>query len=160
LIPFAIVVLAVGVPLQRSVQQGRDERAALEAVASVREAQDRFHRLSGGFATELTSLTTGCGGTPELSTQVLANLDRAGYTLQLRAAGSAIVVGRDCHGRLADDYYVAAAPRDASGARRQAFAARARGDMFLFYDGVAPREPEMSNGLATPAAQRGTFKIP
>jgi hypothetical protein len=133
----------------------------MDAIADVREAQRRLQRRTGGFATELNSLTRGCDGAPELSDEVLASLERAGYALQLRAAGSATIIGRDCDGfALADDYYVAAAPRDSSKPGQQAFAARAGGDLFLFYDGVAPRESEMNRGLATPAAQRGRFKIP
>ena len=161
MIPLGVIVVAVGAPLWRHVEKGRDERAAIEAVLRVREAQDRFQRRTGGYATELSSLTVGCDGVHELSEEALLGLNRAGYALQLRASEAAAVIARDCRGRpLSDDYYVAAAPVDASRPGQQAFSARSQGDVFLFYDGIAPRESEMNSGLATPLAQRDTFKIP
>ncbi len=161
MIPLGVIVVAVAAPLWRHVEKGRGEQAAIDAVLKVREAQDRFQRRTGGYATELSSLTRGCNGVQELSEEVLLGLSRAGYGLRLRASEGAAIAAQDCLGHpLSDDYYVAAAPVDASRPGQQAFSARSRGELFLFYDGIAPRESEIDSGLATPLAKRETFKIP
>ena len=161
-VPLVGIIVAVSVPLLRHVEKRRHENTALEGLQQVRAAQDAFKARASGYAIDLTSLITACGrGKPMLAGDVLTDLEDAGYRLQLRAAAGAALTGRDCHGRpLVDDYYVATAPVDASEAAQQAFAARAGGSVYLFLDGIAPREVEMLSGLATPVELRDTFRIP
>jgi hypothetical protein len=158
------IVIAVAVPLTRYVQKQRDEGAAIEVLQHVRGAQERFRAVNGGYATDMASLVESCGSAPAaLDRRHLTHLDSVGFTIELRAAAGVIadLARRDCHGRaVASDYYVAAAPVDSSQAAQEAFAARAVGDIFLFYDGIAPREADMASGLATPLAERARFRIP
>jgi hypothetical protein len=163
LIPLAGIAVAVAVPLVRYAQAQRDELIAIEVLAEVRAAQERFRMQSGGYATDAASLVAGCAGSRSaLDPRMLGRLSGSGYTLALRAArGVAASPGRDCHGRaLTADYYAAVAPVDASRAAQQAFAAQAAGDIFIFYDGIAPTEADIAQGLATPLAERSRFKIP
>lgn len=163
-VPLAGIVIAASVPLVRHFDTGRREQIALDGVREVRAAQERFKRTSGGYATHLESLAAPCGGDPApLAAAWLDRFEDAGYDVVLTAVATGAPPERlrDCHGRpLAADYYLAAAPRPAVVAAQEAFAARSWGDVYLFYDGVAPTLEDMATGLPTPAAERDSFKIP
>jgi type II secretory pathway pseudopilin PulG len=163
LIPVLGIAAAVALPLVRHVQKQQRESRAVDALEAVRAAQERFRTAAGGYATGVESLVAGCAAAgPALDAGWLARLDHIGYGLQLRAAeGAATFDEPDCQGRpIAADYYVAAAPIDAAQPAQEAFAARAQSGVYLFYDGLAPREADIDSGLATPLEQQGTFKIP
>jgi hypothetical protein len=161
-VPLVGSVVAVTVPVVRYALIDRSERAAIAALHSIHDAQQMYHRTSGGYAADLRSLTDACvGQPPALAADVLLRLTQAGYALALRASADAAVTGRDCHGRaLVSDYYVAAAPAAPGVLPRQAFAGRSDRQLYLFVDGIAPREAEIASGLAIPLAARETFKIP
>jgi hypothetical protein len=160
--PLAGCLVAAAVPLVRYAGMQRDERVAIDVMAQVQGAQAVFQNRSGGFATNAASLTAVCDGRePALSLAVLAGLAAAGYGLQLRAAEGATVSGRDClGGDVATDYYAAIAPLSPATRARQAYASRGDGRVYLFVDGLAPRERDIASGLATPLEARESFRIP
>jgi hypothetical protein len=141
----------------------RDESTALRAVQQIQAAQISVRAAAGGagYATSLDAFTTPCGADIPLNTAILDHLQRAGYAIVLRARETARQTGTDCRGRpLADDFYVGVQPRSARTAGQRAFAATSHG-VFVFFDGVAPLEREMSaGGLATRVEALETFKIP
>ena len=161
-VPLVGIVVAAGVPLVRYAAMERHEQTAIATVRDVIEAQRTYRERSGGFASDVSGLTTVCdASTPVLANDVLTALSSAGYNLELRAAQRAAVIGRDCHGRaLVSDFYVAASPRTPSGAARQAFAALSDGRVYLFVDGIAPREHDIESGLPIPLDARESFRIP
>jgi hypothetical protein len=161
-IPLLGIIVAAGVPLGRYAAGRQHEDVAVRLLQRVLEAQASFKEGAPGYATAVESLVTGCGDrAAALAPATLDELQQAGYALELRAAAGAATVGRDCLGRqVADDYYVALAPGSPSEPARLAFAARRDGSVFVFFDGIAPREAEMSSGLATPLHRVGSFKIP
>lgn len=161
-VPVAGIVIAASEPLVRYAVRDRQERRAVDVLQRVSESQRAFHVRTGAYATALSSLTRACdAATPVLSGTVLDELAAAGYSVELRAARNATPGPTDCHGSpTATDYYVAAAPVSAATAARQAFAGRSDGRLFLFYDGIPPREPEILGGLPTPLAERESFRIP
>ena len=156
------MAVAVAIPLARHVQKQRRESTAVAVLEAVRAAQERFHSASGGYATGVESLVDGCADPPALDADWLSRQDHIGYGLQIRAAeGAATLERRDCNGQpIAADYYVAAAPVDAGQAAQEAFAARSHSGVYLFYDGLAPREADIDSGLATAVAEQAAFKIP
>jgi hypothetical protein len=161
-IPIVGIVVACGVPLVRYALAERYERTAIDVLQRVQQAQAAFRDRSGGYASDVASLTTPCTrGDVSLSPDVLSTLSAAGYALALRPAAGTGVVGQDCHGRdLVQDYYITAAPISVVVAARQAFAGRRDGRLYLFFDGVPPREEDMASGLATPLELRESFRIP
>jgi hypothetical protein len=84
------------------------------------------------------------------------------YEVKVRAAEGATPLPPDCHGRpTTSDYYASAVPTSAAAAGQQAFAMTATGRIFVFFDGIAPLERDMTpSGLATPLESVPTFKIP
>lgn len=163
LVPIAGILIAAAVPLTRYVEKQRHEQAVIDVLQQVRHAQRAFQQSAGGYATAIETLTTGCGSERAvLGLDVLSRLRDAGYRLTVRGAIDAPSRDRpDCHGRpLARDYYAAVEPLDAFEAGQQAFSARAEGDIYVFFDGVAPTEGSIARGLATPLAQRSRFRIP
>lgn len=162
MIPVAGTLLAVSVPLVRYAARDRDERVAIEVVRRISDAQREFRAGTGGYATDVASLTATCAATPApLSSDVFDRLRTVGYVLHMRAAAGETVGGTDCHGRaLASDYYLAVAPASADVAARQAIATRSDGRLFLFHDGIAPTEADIATGLPTPVEERESFKIP
>lgn len=161
-IPAAGIVVAAAIPLAIYAVRDRHERVAIEAVQQVQRAQEVFRAQAGAYASHHESLMTPCGSdAAALGPAPLRALAEAGYVLSLRPARGAVVSGQDCHGRpLVSDYYVSAAPRSAATMARQAVAATGSSRLFLFYDGVAPRETDIESGLATPVETRESFKIP
>jgi type II secretory pathway pseudopilin PulG len=163
LVPVIGMLAAAALPITRYAMKQRHEQTALEIMEDVRAAQERFREANGGYASDLASLVRPCHSTPAaLGGSRLDELRSAGYVLTLRGEFSpAGPSGADCHARpLAADYFLTAAPVSAEEAAQQAFAARAQGDVVIFYDGIAPRPEDLATGLPTPAAERDTFKIP
>ena len=161
-VPLLGITVAVALPLLRYAERERDERAAIAALQRVQEAQRTLHARSGAYATSLTSLTEACGGLPApLEQRALDDVEAATYSIELRATRAAATVRLDCHGHaLADDYFVSVSPLHADAPGRQAMAARADGRIYLFHDGIPPRERDMERGLATPVEERERFRIP
>ena len=161
-IPVLGIFAAVAVPVTRYALKQRHEQTALDVVEDVRAAQERFRRGTGGYASDVASLVTQCPGQDAvLAAGRLDDLRGAGYALTLSAESVEPQMSRDCHGRaVVPGYFLTAVPVAAEEAAQQAFAARASGDVVVFYDGVAPRPADIAAGLATPAAERNTFKIP
>ena len=156
--------LLVAWPVGRYALKLRDEAQALNVVHEIRRAQDTFRTSvqGAGYASSLESLTSGCGPAPPMSRVILADLERVGYEVHLRPSASSQRMGQDCHGRpTADDYYLGVQPRGAAVAGQRAYGATSRGDVFVFFDGVAPHEQDMTaGGLATPSQALSAFKIP
>jgi type II secretory pathway pseudopilin PulG len=162
LVPLVGICIAVAQPLARYASKQRDEAAAVRALRQIHEAQEHFKLAVGSYATDAASLVTNCSGVEAvLPATVFAAFERAGYLVQLRAARGATVTGHDCHGRpTATDYYLAAAPQAAWEAADKAFAGRADGQLFIFVDGIPPRESDMTSGLPMMIDEMETFKIP
>jgi hypothetical protein len=162
LVPLVGILTAAGVPLARYALMERHERTAVAVLQRVQAAQAQFHRRAGGYASDAASLTTACPGeTPVLPAESVQALGAAGYTLTVRPAQGAAAVGMDCHGRaVVADYYVAAAPTSSRVAAREAFAGRGDGRLYVFFDGLAPREADLGTGLATPLDARDALRIP
>jgi type II secretory pathway pseudopilin PulG len=160
-VPVLGMLVAASVPLVRHTATQRDERTAIEVLAQVQAAQEAYRRGTGGYATAVASLMQPCVASAPLPESALTRLARAGYVVSMRAATGAAAAGNDCHAReIVTDYYVAVAPASAATLGREAFARRGSGDVYLFVDGVAPREADIDSGLATPLPQRESFKIP
>ena len=141
----------------------RDESIALSALQEIQAAQTAFRAAAGGagYATSLDALATPCGSQTPLRASLLDDLRRAGYVIEVRARTAARRTGTDCGGRpVADDFYVGVQPRSARTAGQRSFAATSQG-VFVFFDGVAPLERDLSaGGLATRVDALETFKIP
>jgi type II secretory pathway pseudopilin PulG len=160
-IPIVGIVFMAGVPLWRYAERERNERGAIDALHAVHAAQRAYRAAGSGYATDIAALSAPCGGVAPLAGDVLERLAAFGYTVRLRAAEGARATGSDCQGRgTSSDYYLAASPVSAHTAARQAFAGRADGRLYLFVDGIAPREADMDGGLATPVELRESFRIP
>ena len=151
-------------PIGRYGLKLRDEAQALNVVHEVRRAQAAFRSSLGGagYASSIESLTRGCGAEAPMSRVTLADLERAGYEVQLRPSTGSQTLGQDCHGHpTVDDYYLGVQPRGAAVAGQRAYGATSRGDVFIFFDGLAPQEQDMTaGGLATPSESLSAFKIP
>ena len=161
LVPAVGIVLAMAVPLLLHVAKQRDEQVAVDVLRQVHAVQQAFRAHGAGYAINIDSLTTPCpGSNGALSAGSLSQLASVGYALQLRMADAATLTGRDCHGRpVASDYYMAVAPLSAAAAQ-EAYAGRSDGHVYLFFDGVPPREADMDDGLAVVLSERESFKIP
>jgi hypothetical protein len=160
--PVVGTMVTASVPVTQHVTRQRHEQAAVDIMRQVHAAQLAFRQRWGGYATDVASLTTPCpSSAPVLSAAQVSYLEERGYALELRAAQGARDAGRDCRGRaVVDDYYLAAAPSSAYEVAQKAFGGRADGRLFVFFDGIAPRETDMSAGLATPLDAVEAFKIP
>ena len=163
-LPLAGTALLLAWPVGRYALKVRDEAQALNVVHEVRRAQERFRTSSpaAGYASSIESLAGGCGTAAPMSRATLADLERVGYDLHLHPSAASRVVGKDCHGRpTVDDYYLGVEPRGAAVAGQRAYGATSRGDVFVFFDGLAPREQDMTaGGLATTSEALSSFKIP
>jgi hypothetical protein len=162
-LPVLVVVAAAAVPLVRHVREVRAERVGADVARLVVEAQWWFRAAGTGYATRLASLTTPCPGVARaaLDASVIARGVAAGYEVTLRAAEGASWRGPDCHGHpTAENFHLGVQPR-APAPPRLAFGATAQGGIFLFVDGIAPRERDMEpGGLAVPIDADGAFRIP
>ena len=149
------------VPVLTYARMDRAEHEASERLAAIGEAQRAFRSAGGrgGYATDLVSLTTPC---PGASSAAVADAPQTrAYTFVLRAAQHAKTIGADCHGHAtASDFYASASPVSEF-AGEQAFAMTSRGRIYVFFDGVAPLETDMTvGGLAVPLDTLDEFKIP
>jgi hypothetical protein len=161
------VVAAIAAPLVNLAQMRAATRQAGVALEAIHQAQEGF-RLTGGrggYASDLASLMTACpgDGQPALRDSVEAVPIRAlAFEVRLRAAEGAQVLAVDCHQRpAASDYYASAAPRQNGVDGRQALAMTSGGRIFVFFDGVPPRQEDMGGGgLAVPLDTLSSFKIP
>ena len=162
LVPILGTCVAAGLPLARYVEKQRHEAIAVSTFRLIHDAQQQHRATSGGYAIELATLATACpGNVAALPADTFDDLAGAGYVLELRAAIDATPSGRDCHGRpMATDYYVSARPRTARESAEKAFASRADGKVFVFVDGVPPRESDMTSGLPITVDELDSFKIP
>jgi hypothetical protein len=160
--PIVGTCLTAGLPLATYVDKQRHEQQAISTLGRIHEAQERFRAVFGGYATDVATLVRGCDGARGLlPPAVLDDLVRAGYVLELRAAREVTLMDRYCEGRsIASDYYVSAAPRTAWQAASNAFAGRADGQLFVFVDGIPPRESDIAAGLAIPVRALESFRIP
>jgi len=162
LVPVVGACVAAGLPLARYAEKQRHEAVAVSALRSIHDAQQRFKAALGGYATDLGTLASGCPGNVDaVAADILDDLADAGYVLELRAAADAAITGEDCQGRqTASDYYLSARPRTAREAAANAYAGRADGQVFVFVDGVPPRESDMASGLAMTVDAMTSFRIP
>jgi hypothetical protein len=153
---------AVAVPVASYARMRQAEVGAAAALARVTDAQRAFRTRPGhgGYATAVASLITPCPGDERAMLDPRQGVARH-YTMIIRAAQDARGLGVDCHGRaMASDYYAALQPASAL-AGRQAFATTARARIYVFFDGIAPREPDMRfGGLALPLDTVDRFEIP
>jgi hypothetical protein len=162
LVPIIGICVAAGLPLGRYAQKVRDEAVAVRTLRQIQQAQERFRAVVGWYATDAATLAAGCPGVDTaLPADVFANLEGAGYVLQLRAAADGTTTGQDCHGRpIATDYYLSAAPRTAQETADKAFAGRADSRLYIFVDGIPPNESDLTSGLAIRLDKWDSFKIP
>jgi type II secretory pathway pseudopilin PulG len=160
-VPLVGILIAIALPLTRYVQKQQAEETAIQVLQDVRDAQRAFKAQWGGYATDADALVV-CGTGRMLDAALLDRLGGRGYGMSLRAGfGATSLAERDCRGReMATDYYVSIQPTSARNAGQEAFAAGATGDIYVFYDGIAPSEAEIANGLATPLTLRSSFRIP
>jgi hypothetical protein len=156
------IVMTVALTIFSYARMRQAERGAAATLVSVRDAQRAFRSRPGhgGYATALASLVTPCPGDARAMLDPRQSVARD-YTVVLRAAHDAKAIGADCHGRpMAADYYASAQPSSALDGR-QAFAMTARARIYVFFDGIAPREADMGGGgLAVPLETVDRFKIP
>jgi type II secretory pathway pseudopilin PulG len=153
--------VSVGVQVQSQLRMRAAEDAAAETLSAIREAQRVFRRATGGYATDLASLTRGCPSQAvAMLREPLATAEYE-YRVVLRASSRAMEAGSDCHGKpTASDFYAAVSPGQ-PWAGRQAMAVTSRGRIYVFFDGIAPVERDMdTGGLAVPLDALDTFKIP
>jgi len=166
-IGLAGILTAVAIPVIDHERRRRAEDAAAAVLAAVARAQTAFRSAGGhgGYASDLESLLTPCSGAAQaaLSERIGASHIRTmRYAFIARAASGSRVVATDCHGRPSvSDYYAAAAPRINGVDGQRAFAMRSNGRVFVFFDGVPPRESDMGPfGLAVAFNTLDRFKIP
>jgi hypothetical protein len=166
MVPLVGAVVVAALPLIRYVKKTTAEAAAADFLHHVQVAQQTFRSTQpgAGYASSLDSLTRPCPGAAQamLIGDEIRLLEQSGYAAQLRAAAGATSSAVDCHGRaIVSDYYAAVAPRSVDSPGQQALAATAAGGIFVFFDGIAPLESDMTpRGLATPLEALRTFKIP
>jgi hypothetical protein len=151
----------VAVQVQSQLRMRAAEDAAARTLSAILDAQRAFRRATGGYATDLASLTQGCAAQPTPMLRQPLSTGEYDYRIVLRAAARATAAGNDCHGQpTASDFYAAASPAQAW-AGRQAMAVTGRGRIYVFFDGIAPSERDMeTGGLAVPLDTLDTFKIP
>ncbi|MCA1585714.1 MAG: hypothetical protein LC791_13425 [Acidobacteria bacterium] len=133
------------------------ETAAADRLRIVVEAQQVFRAGAGrgGYSSSLASLSTPCPGEERGALRTAIDGERdveAGYAVMLRAYSDAPAVGTDCHGRpTAPDFFASAVPVHPGADGLRAMAVSAAGRIFVFFDGVAPREIDIEpGGLAMP----------
>jgi hypothetical protein len=165
-IPILGVAIATAWPLVNYVRREQAEASAVEFLEKLRAAQEAFRAAGGGgYASELVSLMSPCAEqtAPPLRPEDVSGVAAAGYEVTIRPAAVSESSGVDCHGRpTASDYYAAVQPRSPEILAQHAFGTTASaGRIFVFFDGVAPLEPDMGpGGLATPLDDVDSFKIP
>jgi len=165
-VAFAGIVTAASTRILSYHSMRSTEYATVALMQLVGEAQQRFRTAGGegGYATDLESLRTPCPGQTQaaLSDVAVKALGSARYELLVRPRAGSAFAGVDCHGRqTARDFYLSARPRVTGVDGERAMAMTASGRIFLFFDGIPPREADMTaGGLATPLDSLETLKIP
>jgi len=165
-VPLVAAVFVAALPLARHVQRAQAEAAGVTFLERLAAAQQAFRTGPGhgGYATDVDTLTTGCGAASGLLPAAeVARARAAGFAIVLRAAEPATTLPPDCRGKAtASDYYAAAQASGPDAPPQQAFALTgSSGRIYLFFDSIAPLERDMApGGLATPLEGRGTFRIP
>ncbi|HXG87932.1 MAG TPA: hypothetical protein VNJ02_06315 [Vicinamibacterales bacterium] len=157
------IVTAVAWPLWQHTHKRTAEATAADFIQRLSESQDRFQQAYQAFAAELTSLTEPCEGWDHwLDRDLVATVRKHGYEIVLRPTTDAQSRAVDCRGRATtSDYYAALTPGAGGGLAQRAYARRATGDAFVFFDGVAPQERDFPpGGLATPLRDRDSLVIP
>lgn len=162
LVPLAVAAGAAALPFWWNAAARRDEATALTVMTQLRDVQRQLHARAGAYAVSLDTMTDQCDDTAvAVAAAAIQRAAATGYAVTLRPADGASPAGADCRGRpLASDYYLAMTPRRGDTDARLASAARAAGDIHVFFDAVAPRESDIEAGLTTPLAELETFKIP
>jgi hypothetical protein len=163
--PILGTLLAVAWPLARYVSQERGHAAALAFLREAAAAQEAFRGGAGDsrYVTALDSLITPCNGrAAPFSADRVRALEASGYAISMRPAASASTGAPDCHGRpTASDYYLALEPASPEASVQRAHAMTGNGRIFAFFDGVPPREADMTaGGLAVPSEELPAFRIP
>jgi type II secretory pathway pseudopilin PulG len=161
------ILATVAIPVIGHERRRRAEDAAAAVLTEVARAQTAFRSTGGhgGYASDLDSLINPCPGTVQstlLEPIRASHIRTMRYAFLARAAGGSRVVATDCHGRPSvSDYYAAATPRVNGVDGQRAFAMRSSGQVYVFFDGVAPRETDMGPfGLAVALNTLDRFKIP
>jgi Tfp pilus assembly protein PilE len=148
------LVAAVSYPLVTRRVAAEGERAAITWLHTIADAQARFRIVNGGYATTLDSLVEPCGSQQPALSAVLTgqHIVDAGYEMTMRGKREAVAGPLDCHGRATStDFYVAARPLLVQPEGSRGMAMTSGGGIFVFFDGVPPREVEMGvGGLAVP----------
>jgi hypothetical protein len=165
-VPLIGILVAGSLPFVRYLQKTRAETLAAEFLQRVHEKQVMVQLgvRENGFLVTLSSLVTACPRTISnvLTPEHLRTVEAAGYEVGVRPADGSTPGPPDCHGRpTASDYYAWARPRSVQSPGTQAFAMTATGEIYVFFDGVAPLELDMTaTGLATALKSVPAFKIP
>lgn len=160
-VPVAVAALAVAWPVWTQFARGRAEEAGLRLAERLHVEQRRFRdgEGQGGYAADLASLANRCGkaaGGPDLTDEAA----RIGYQVTVRPAPEARTMGTCGSANTTSDYLITLEPAGSRGAHR-AYAVGPDGVVRVFFDGVAPDTADMGpGGLATPASELATFKIP
>lgn len=162
LAPVLTTTVAVARPLWEHAARTRAERLAVDFLARVRAVQDRVRERQGqGYAPDLAALSSACS-TDRTDTVDVDAVEAAGYVVHVRPTRDARHLEATCGGQpLVTDYLVTVEPRADDWGPRRAYAARRDGVVFVFFDGVAPAERDMSmGGLATPFEALPSLRIP
>jgi len=166
IVPLAAILAVAAVPLAEHARTVRAESAGLEFLQQLAAAQGAFHSGRSGFAATLESLTRPCPG--ERGSAVLdpaivrAVIDR-GFDIVLRPSDGASASSADCLGlATTTGFYAAVQPSSIEAPPRRAYATTGvSGNIFVFFDGIAPLERDMAaGGLATPVEALPAFRIP
>jgi hypothetical protein len=162
-----IGILGVGaLPFVRYCHKTQAQAVAADFLKRVHEKQlvVQSEVREKGFMVTLSSLVTVCPQTISsvLTSEHVISVEAAGYEVGVRPAEGSTPGPPDCHGRpTASDYYAWARPRSVESPGQQAFAMTATGKIYVFFDGIAPLERDMTaTGLATPVESVRAFKIP
>jgi type II secretory pathway pseudopilin PulG len=161
------ILAGVAIPVIEHERRRRAEDAAAAVLAEVARAQTAFRSAGGhgGYASDLESLLTPCSGAAQatLSERIgTHDLRKLRYAFTVRPAAGSRIVATDCQGRASvSDYYAAATPRIDGVDGQRAFAMRSAGAVYVFFDGIPPRETDMGPfGLAVAFNTLDRFKIP
>ena len=165
-LPLAAALAVAAIPLVQHGRRMQAEAAGEDFMRRLAQSQQAFRqRQHAGFAATIDSLTAPCPGEAQavLDVKAVTGVQRSGFILLLRAANGATLEAPDCQGRqTVSDYYASLQPASVEAAPRLAYAMTGRSaQVFVFFDGIAPLEPDMAaGGLATPLDALGSFRIP
>jgi hypothetical protein len=159
------LAIVAGYGLASRLQMVRHEQEAADRLAAIADAQEAFRADGGrgGYASSLESLTSACpgAGTPMLRERLTGGrIVTGGYAFSLRPHRDATPAGTDCFGRVTmTDFVASAAPISVGVDGLRAMSVVAGRRLFVFFDGVAPAEADMtSGGLAAETGLGGTLR--